>query len=61
MDEMVSKIDKAIERKYQEIRESGKVYRGIKKLYEDLHFEKPYLADYVRRKMMELAEENDDL
>ena len=60
MDEMVSKIDKAIERKYQEIRESGKVYRGIKKLYKDLHFEKPYLADYVRR-MMELAEENDDL
>ena len=50
MDEMVSKI-----------RESGKVYRGIKKLYKDLHFEKPYLADYVRRKMMELAEENDDL
>ena len=61
MDEMVSEIDKVIEKKYQEIRESGRVYRGINKLYEDLRFEKTYLAMYVRRKMMELAEENDDL
>lgn len=61
MDKMVSEIDKAIEKKYQEIRESGRVYRGINKLYDDLHFEKTYLAMYVRRKMMELAEENDDL
>ena len=61
MDKMVSEIDKAIEKKYQEIRESGRVYRGINKLYEDLCFEKTYLAMYVRRKMMELAEENDDL
>ena len=55
MDKMVSEIDKAIEKKYQEIRESGRVYRGINKLYEDLCFEKTYLAMYVRRKMMELA------
>lgn len=48
--EMISEIDKAIEKKYQEIGESRRVYRGINKLYEDLHFEKPYLADYVRRK-----------
>lgn len=61
MDEMVSEIDKAIEKKYQEIRESGRVYRGINKLYEDLCFEKTYLAMYVRRKMMELAEEKGDL
>ena len=61
MDKMVSKIDKAIEKKYQEIRESGRVYRGINKLYEDLCFKKPYLAMYVRRKMMELAEEKGDL
>ena len=61
MDEMVSEIDKAIEKKYQEIRESRRVYRGINKFYEDLCFEKPYLAMYVRRKMMELAEEKGDL
>ncbi|RGX99819.1 hypothetical protein DXA57_11305 [Blautia sp. OF03-15BH] len=61
MDKMVSEIDKAIERKYQEIKESGRVYRGINKFYEDLCFEKTYLAMYVRRKMIELAEEKGDL
>ena len=52
MDKMVSEIDKAIERKYQEIKESGRVYRGINKFYEDLCFEKTNLAMYVRRKMI---------
>ena len=61
MDEMISEIDKAIERKYLEIKESGKIYSGIKMFCEVVAWEKPLLASYVRQKMMEMAEENWDL
>lgn len=51
MDKMIPEINRAIERKYQDIKETGKIYSGIKSLYETIAWEDPQLASYVRQKM----------
>ena len=61
MDKMIPEINRAIERKYQDIKETGKIYSGIKSLYETIAWEDPQLASYVRQKMMKMAEANGDL
>ena len=58
MDKMIPEINRAIERKYQDIKETGKIYSGIKSLYETIAWEDPQLASYVRQKMMKMAEAN---
>ena len=60
MDKMIPEINRAIE-KYQDIKETGKIYSGIKSLYETIAWEDPQLASYVRQKMMKMAEANGDL
>ena len=44
-----------------DIKETGKIYSGIKSLYETIAWEDPQLASYVRQKMMKMAEANGDL
>lgn len=61
MDKMILEINRAIERKYQDIKETGKIFSGIKSLYETIAWENPQLASYVRQKMMKMAEANGDL
>lgn len=58
---MITEINRAVERKYQDIKGTGKIYSGIKSLCETIAWEEPQLACYVRQKMMKMAEANGDL
>lgn len=55
---MLCIIDKAIEEKYKEIREQGKILSGIEDLYRQIRYEHPELATYIKRRMMNIAEKD---
>lgn len=60
-DELIKVLDEAVEKKYQKIRETGKVYTGIQEFCQQLRWTNPQIAEYVRKKMMDLAIHNGDL
>lgn len=61
MDELIREIEKVVEKKYNEIKETGKIYSGIKKFTAELAWFEPELARYAKRKMLEIAEKRGDL
>lgn len=60
-DDLIKVLDEAVEKKYQKIRETGKVYTGIQEFCQQLRWTNPQIAEYVRKKMMDLAIRNGDL
>lgn len=60
-DDLIKVMDEAVEKKYQKIRETGKVYTGIQEFCQQLRWTNPQIAEYVRKKMMDLAIHNGDL
>lgn len=60
-DDLIKVLDEAVEKKYQKIRETGKVYTGIQEFCQQLRWTNPQIAEYVRKKMMDLAIHNGDL
>lgn len=60
-DDLIKVLDEAVEKKYQKIKETGKVYTGIQEFCQQLRWTNPQIAEYVRKKMMDLAIRNGDL
>lgn len=60
-DDLIKVMDEAVEKKYQKIRETGKVYNGIQEFCKQLRWTNPQIAEYARKKMMDLAIRNGDL
>ena len=60
-DELIKVLDEAVEKKYQKIKETGKVYTGIQEFCQQLRWTNPQIAEYARKKMMDLAIRNGDL
>ena len=60
-DDLIKVLDEAMEKKYQKIKETGKVYTGIQEFCQQLRWTNPQIAEYARKKMMELAIRNGDL
>lgn len=61
MDEMESKIEKAVAEKYEIIRQQGKILSGIEDVYRQVRYEHPDLAVYIKKRMLLMAKENGDL
>lgn len=61
MENMLHKIEEAIEEKYKEIKKQGKILSGIEDVYRQVRFENPELAVHIKKKMLESAEKNGDL
>lgn len=60
-DDLIKVLDEAVEKKYQKIKETGKVYTGIQEFCQQLRWTNPQIAEYARKKMMDLAICNGDL
>lgn len=60
-DDLIKVLDEAVEKKYQKIKENGKVYTGIQEFCQQLRWTNPQIAEYARKKMMDLAIRNGDL
>ena len=60
-DDLIKVMDEAVEKKYQKIRETGKVYTGIQEFCQQLRWTNPQIEEYARKKMMDLAIYNGDL
>lgn len=60
-DDLIKVLDEAVEKKYQKIKETGKVYTGIQEFCQQLRWTNPQIAEYARKKMMDLAIRNGDL
>lgn len=60
-DDLIKVLDEAMEKKYQKIKETGKVYTGIQEFCQQLRWTNPQIAEYARKKMMDLAIRNGDL
>lgn len=58
---IIEKIEKAIIEKYAEIKQQGGILTGIEDLYRQMRFETPELAFHIRKRMLQIAEENGDL
>lgn len=58
---MLCTIDKAIEEKYKEIRERGEILSGIEDLHRQIRYERPELAAYIERQMMDIATKEGDM
>lgn len=61
MEDLLETLDEAVEKKYQKIKETGKIYSGIMEFYEQARWMNPQIAEYARKKMMNLAIRNGDL
>lgn len=61
MEDLLEALDEAVEKKYQKIKETGKIYSGIMEFYEQARWTNPQIAEYARKKMMDLAIRNGDL
>lgn len=61
MEDLIKALDEAVEKKYQKIKETGKIYSGIMEFYEQARWMNPQIAEYARKKMMDLAIRNGDL
>lgn len=60
-DDLIKVLDEVVEKKYQKIKETGKVYTGIQEFCQQLRWTNPQIAEYARKKMMDLAICNGDL
>ena len=49
-DDLIKVMDEAVEKKYQKIRETGKVYTGIQEFCQQLRWTNPQIAEYARKK-----------
>lgn len=58
---LIKVMDEAVEKKYQKIKETVKVYTGIQEFCQQLRWANPQIAEYARKKMMDLAIRNGDL
>ena len=56
-DDLIKVLDEAVEKKYQKIKETGKV----QEFCQQLRWTNPQIAEYARKKMMDLAIRNGDL
>lgn len=61
MEDLLKAVDEAVEKKYQIIKETGKIYNGIMEFYEQARWTNPQIAEYARKKMMDLAIKKGDL
>lgn len=61
MEDLLEALDEAVEKKYQKIKETGKIYSGIMEFYEQARWMNPQIAEYARKKMMNLAIHNGNL
>ncbi len=61
MEDLLEALDEAVEKKYQKIKETGKIYSGIMEFYEQARWTNPQIAEYARKKMMDLAIKKGDL
>lgn len=61
MEDLLEALDEAVEKKYQKIKETGKIYSGIMEFYEQERWMNPQIAEYVRKKMIDLAIKKGDL
>ena len=61
MEDLLEALDEAVEKKYQKIKETGKIYSGIMEFYEQARWMNPQIAEYVRKKMIDLAIKKCDL
>lgn len=61
INEMLEKIDEAIKDIYKEIEKTGQIMFEIRWIYRQLRFRNYELAEYIKNRMEELAEEKGDL
>jgi hypothetical protein len=61
LEDLLKALDEAVEEKYQQIKETGKIYSGIMEFYEQARWMNPQIAEYARKKMLHLATHNGDL
>lgn len=61
IDRLLSKIEKAMQEEYTEIKQQGSLLSGIENLYRQVRFQNPELASYVRKRLLDIAENNGDL
>lgn len=61
MEDLIKALDEAVEKKYQKIKETGKIYSGIMEFYEQARWMNPQIAEYAKKKMLHLAIYNGDL
>ena len=46
MEDLLKALDEAVEKKYQRIKETGKIYSGIMEFYEQARWINPQIAEY---------------
>lgn len=61
INEMLEKIDEAIKDTYKEIEKTGQIMFEIRWIHRQLRFRNYELAEYIKNRMEELAEEKGDL
>lgn len=61
MEDLLEALDEEVEKKYQKIKETGKIYSGIMEFYEQARWMNSQIAEYVRKKMIDLAIKKGDL
>lgn len=61
MQKMLCAIDEAIEEKYKEIKGRGKVLAEIEELNKQIRYERPELAAYIKKQMLDRAKREGDL
>lgn len=54
--EIVQLINEIVDKEYENIKGQGEILEGIEKLHQQIRFEEPYLAEYIKKRMLCLAE-----
>ena len=61
MQKMLDTIETAINEKYNQIKQQGKILQGIEEVHRQVRFENPELATHIKKRMLEIAENKGDL
>lgn len=61
MQKMLDTIEAAINEKYNQIKQQGKILQEIKEVHRQVRFQSPELAVHIKRRMTEIAKNKGDL
>lgn len=61
MKKMLNTIEKAIEENYEKVKKQGKILSGIEEVYRQVRFQNPELAAHIKKRMLEIAENEGNL
>lgn len=61
MRKMLMTIDEAIAAEYAELKQQGKILKGIEDLFSEVRFSNPELAVHIKKRMLEIAKCEDSI